>query len=256
MHFQQSSMPRASESSMPLALQMFTAQISGPLLVSYLSLQGPDIWDRDCKVLHIFRAGFPQQEPVLHFFVTSLPPTYPIVSWAELPNALLCACEGRAHCCIAFLVLVIVERIVWVCLSAALPKSYGHCCSFVEINQFLYDFAVGHRVANLLLADDDYVSATSHRPHIGCQFSVVMGFKLSPLAGVASHVLGLWQWTETKAIDVDKWMFIVLDQGMAQKTLRYNSMWMVGKEGRKLYINEHIMKQWWMTLEQRDIKLN
>ena len=89
MHFQQSLMPRASESSMSLALQMFTVQISGPLLLSYLGLQGPDIWDRDCKVLHAFRAGFPQQEPVLGFFVTSLPPTSPVVSWAELPNTLL-----------------------------------------------------------------------------------------------------------------------------------------------------------------------
>ena len=89
MHFQQSSMPQASESSMLLALQMFTVQISGPLLLSHLGLWGPDIWDRDCKVLHVFRAGFPQQELVLGFFVTSLPPTSPVVSWAELPNALL-----------------------------------------------------------------------------------------------------------------------------------------------------------------------
>ena len=89
MHFQQSSMPWASESSVPLALQMFTAQISGPLSLSYLGLWGPDIWDRDSKVLHIFREGFPQQEPVLGFFITSLPPTSPVVSWAELPNALL-----------------------------------------------------------------------------------------------------------------------------------------------------------------------
>ena len=88
MHFQQSLMAQASESSMPLALQMFIVQISGPLLLSYLSLQGPDIWDRDCKVLHVFRAGFPQQEPVLGF-ITSLPPTSPVVSWAELPNTLL-----------------------------------------------------------------------------------------------------------------------------------------------------------------------
>ena len=89
MRFQQSSMPQASESSVPLALQMFTVQISGPLLLSYLGLRGPDIWDRDCKVLHVFRAGFPQQELVLGFFVTSLPPSSPVVSWAELPNALL-----------------------------------------------------------------------------------------------------------------------------------------------------------------------
>ena len=97
-----------------------------------------------------------------------------------------------------------VEHIVWVGLSAALPKSYGCCCSFAEINRFLYDFVVGRRAADLLLADDDYVSAISHRPHIGCQCSVVTGFKLSPSEGVASRALGLWRWTETKAIDVDK----------------------------------------------------
>ena len=92
-----------------------------------------------------------------------------------MPCCHLCACNGRAHCWIAFQVLVMVEHIVWVGLSAALPKSYICCCSFVEINRFLYDFAVGHRVADLLHTVDDYVSATGHRPHIGCKFSVVMG---------------------------------------------------------------------------------
>ena len=43
MHFQQSSMPRASESSVPLALQMFTVQIFAALSLSYLSLWGPDL---------------------------------------------------------------------------------------------------------------------------------------------------------------------------------------------------------------------
>ena len=74
---------------MPLALQMFTAQISGPPSLSYLGLWGHDFWDRDCRVPHFFRAGFPQQGPVLGFFITSLLPTSPVVSWEELPNALL-----------------------------------------------------------------------------------------------------------------------------------------------------------------------
>ena len=63
----------------------------------------------------------------------------------------------------------------------------------------------------------------------------VTGFTLSPLEGVASHALGLWWWTETKAIDVVRWIFIVLNQGMVQKTLTYNSTWVEGKEGGKLY---------------------
>ena len=88
----------------------------------------------------------------------------------------LCTCDGGAHCCIAFLALVMVECIVWVGLSATLPKSYVRWCSFAEINQFLYDFAVGRRAADLLLAVNDYVSATSHRPHIGCQFFGCHGF--------------------------------------------------------------------------------
>ena len=89
---------------------------------------------------------------------------------------LLCTCDGGAHCCIAFLALVMVECIVWVGLSATLPKSYVCWCSFAEINHFLYNFLVGHRVANLLLAVNDYVSVTSHRPHIGCQFFGCHGF--------------------------------------------------------------------------------
>ena len=152
-----------------------------------------------------------------------------------MPCCHLCTCDGRVHCWIAFIALVMVEHFIWVGLSAALPKSYVHCCSFAEINCFLYDFAVCRRAAELLLTVDDYISATSHRPHIGHQFSVVMGFKLSPLEGVASRALGLrWQ-TETKAIDVVRWIFIVLNQGMVQKTLKYNSTWVEGKEGRKLY---------------------
>ena len=114
MHFWQSSMPQASESSMPLALQMFTAQIFIPLLLSYLGLRGPDFWDRDCRVSHSFRAGFPQWELGLGFFITSSLPTSPDVSWAEVPHALLSpvhlqwwsapphclssACDGGAHC--------------------------------------------------------------------------------------------------------------------------------------------------------------
>ena len=57
----------------------------------------------------------------------------------------------------------------------------------------------------LLLADVDCVSATSHRPHIGCQFfGLSWVFKLSPLEGLALRALGLWWWTETKAMDVDE----------------------------------------------------
>ena len=41
-------------------------------------------------------------------------------------------------------------------------------------------------------------------PTLGANFSVVVGFKLSPLEGVASHALGLQWQTETKAIDVDE----------------------------------------------------
>ena len=37
-------------------------------------------------------------------------------------------------------------------------------------------------------------------PTLGTNFLVVMGFKLSPLEGVTSRALGLWQRTETKAM--------------------------------------------------------
>ena len=86
-----------------------------------------------------------------------------------------------------------------------------------------------------------------------------MGFKLSPLEGVASRALGLWQQTETKAIDVDRWIFIVLNQGMVQKTLKYNST-LSGRKGRKealqkmntLWGND----EWHLSNKTWDIKLN
>ena len=38
--------------------------------------------------------------------------------------------------------------------------------------------------------DDDSVSATSHRPHIGHQFLVVVGVRLSPSVGVSLSCAG------------------------------------------------------------------
>ena len=79
-------MPRASKSSVPLALEMVTAQFSGPLSWSSLTLRGPDFRDRDRKVPHVSRAGFPQQGPISSgVFVTLSQPTSPGVSWAEPP---------------------------------------------------------------------------------------------------------------------------------------------------------------------------
>ena len=62
-------------------------------------------------------------------------------------------------------------------LLAALLKSYVSLVLICRDKScFSYDFSVGHWAADLLLAVDDCASATSHRPHIGCQFSVVAGF--------------------------------------------------------------------------------
>ena len=102
------------------------------------------------------------------------PPMLAGQSFPTLP--LLCACDGGVHCCIACYCSTCDGGVhCWVGLLATQAKLYIRWCYFVEINRFLYDFVVGHQVANLLLADVDCVSATSHRPHIGHQFSVVVG---------------------------------------------------------------------------------
>ena len=102
------------------------------------------------------------------------PPMLAGQSFPTLP--LLCACDGGAHCCIAcYCSACDGGAHCGVGLSAALAKSYVRWCYFAEIKRFLYDFAVGRRAADLLHADVDCVSATSHRPHIGHQFSVVAG---------------------------------------------------------------------------------
>ena len=104
----------------------------------------------------------------------------------------LCTCDGGAHCCIAFLVLVMVECIVGVGLLAALPKSYVCWCSFVEINHvFCMNFQSAIRQPTCCLLSMVMSLPPAIGPTLGANFSVVMGFKLSPSEGVASHALGL-----------------------------------------------------------------
>ena len=66
-------------------------------------------------------------------------------------------------------------------LSAALQKSYVHCCSFTKRNHFSYDFVVSHWPADLLLTDDVSLPPAIG-PTLGANF-VVTGFRPSPLEG-------------------------------------------------------------------------
>ena len=102
----------------------------------------------------------------------------------------LCTCDGGAHCCIAFLALVMVEHIV----IHSLVFFCGDKSFFVRL--------FGQPTWCLLSMIMSLPPAIG--PTLGTNFLVVVGFKLSPLEGVASRALGLWQRTETKAIDVDK----------------------------------------------------
>ena len=100
--------------------------------------------------------------------------------------------------------LVMAERIVWIGLSAALLKSYIRCYYFTEINRFLYDFAVGRRAADLLLLLMIASLPPAIGPTLGASFWLSWGLDYPHRLGSASHVLGLWWWTETKAMDVDE----------------------------------------------------
>ena len=109
---------------------------------------------------------------------------------------------------------------------------------------FSYDFLVGCRAADLLLAVDDCASSTSHRPHIGCQFSVVMGFRLSLLEGVASRVLGLRWWTETRAMDVDNDVYCSgPGYGPENSHIQIDMACSKGREEGSSTKNEHNMMQ-------------
>ena len=112
-------------------------------------------------------------------------PMSPDVSWVEPSNAMYCllsTCDGTAHCWMAFGVLVMVQHIAGVGLSATLLKSYIRCCSFTKRNHFSYNFAVSRRQANLLLTDDVVCLPPAIGPTLGANF-VVAGFKPSPLEG-------------------------------------------------------------------------
>ena len=101
-------------------------------------------------------------------------------------------------------VLVMAKGIVWVGLSAALLKSYICCYYFIEINRFLYDFAVGHRAADLLLLLMIVSLPPAIGPTLGANFRLLRDLDYPHRLGSASRVLGLWQQTETKAMDVDE----------------------------------------------------
>ena len=129
-------------------------------------------------------------------------PTSPDVNWAEPSSTmycLLCAFDGTVHCCIAFEVLVMVQCTARVSLLAALLKSYVCCCSFAKRNCFSYNFLVSCRPADLLLTGDVVCLPPTIGPTLGTNF-VVAGLCHPLWTGVASCALGLWRWTETKAI--------------------------------------------------------
>ena len=101
-------------------------------------------------------------------------------------------------------VLVMAECIVWVGLSAALLNSYIRCYYFVEINRFLYNFAVGHRAADLLLLLMIVSLPPAIGPTLGTNFLLSWGLDYPHRLGSASCALDLRQQTETKAMDVDE----------------------------------------------------
>ena len=100
--------------------------------------------------------------------------------------------------------LVMAERIVWVGLSATLLKSYVCCYYFIEINRFLYDFVVGRWAADLLLLLMIVSLPPAIGPTLGTNFRLLRVLDYPHWLGSASHTLGLWRQTETKAMDVDE----------------------------------------------------
>ena len=131
------------------------------------------------------------------------PLTSPVVKWAEPLSTwshLLCIlwwCGALVPSSVHF---VMVWCTAGVSLSATVWKLYVCWCYFTKRSHFLYELC-SQPLASWPAACCCCASgfpATNHRPHIGCQFSVV-GFTATPCGGVASHALGLWWCTETKA---------------------------------------------------------
>ena len=164
---------------MPLAPQKDTVQISVPLSPSYLSLWGPDFWDRDDWVLHSLGADFLGKN---HSLASLSLPTSPGVCWAEPPSTmccLLCTGDGKVHCWLP------LEHLQWYSMllgSAALQKLYIHCYSLTKRNHFSYNFAVSCCPANLLLTVNVVCLPPAIGPTLGTNF-VATGFRPSPLEG-------------------------------------------------------------------------
>ena len=204
MHLWQSLMPRASESSVPLALQLLTVQIFISPSMSHLGLRGSDLSDGNCKVSHFSRAGLPWRELISVFCCHYQRPLVLAGQSFLMPCWELCTCDGSVHCWIAYWSTCDGRAHCLVSLSAALLKLYVCCYYFIEINQFLYDFAVGHWAADLLLLLMIASLPQAIGPTLGASFRLSRVLDYPHRSGSASHVLGLWQRTETKAMDVDE----------------------------------------------------
>ena len=173
-----------------LALQLLTAQIFISTSTSHLGLWGPDLSDGNCKVFHFSWAGLPWWEPISVFCHHYQRPLVLAGQSFLTPCWELCTCDGSAHCQIAYW-SACDGRVH--CLGQPVCYPAKVVCSLLL---FHWDKSIfvqlcsrpsGSRPAATV---DDCISATSHRPHIGCQFSVVMGFRLSPLVGVSLSCTG------------------------------------------------------------------
>ena len=95
------------------------------------------------------------------------------VIWAEplsTQQIVLVLCNGTAYCRLVFLCLVMVQWTAGIGLSSILAKLYSHCCFLMERNHFLYNFAVGLRPADPLLADVTMPLSPAIGPTLGASF--------------------------------------------------------------------------------------
>ena len=182
----------------------------------------PYFWDRDERVPHLLRVDFPWREPVLGLSITTNIPqswlgrAFEHIAWSSVHLVMVQCTTGSSS-----VHLVMVQHTAGVGLSAALWKLYGHCCYFCKKNSLFIWLCswplAGQPAANWWCC----ASATSHRPHIRCQFYVT-GF-MPPLA--EGWLLMHWAYGSVQRqkhrFDVDNGIFICWTWVWPMKTLRF-----------------------------------
>ena len=195
-------MPRASKSSVPLALQMVTVQYSGPL--SWSSLFFRVLTSGTGTARFLTSAGLVPLSKDQFLLVSSSHGRNQrplVLAGQSLPSLLqLCTCDGRAHCLDG-------RRIG----RPVGPGKAVHSLLLFRGDKSIFVRLCSRpcRAADSLVTAVDMSLPPAIGPTLGTSFRLSRVLGHPPRLGSASRALGPRRRTETKAIVGDEWYLLL-----------------------------------------------